>query len=143
MWVVRIVAKDFEDTGRGVKAVETVNRTNPQYPLLVSVNRGHKVATQAVRVFRVVKIASELLGLAIKGVQSGPRGNPDRPGAILKQVIDPIAAQTAWICRVVAKLNDVVSIIAIEPIDSAEPHKAGAVLQDRMDSLVGQPLLDG
>jgi hypothetical protein len=41
-----------------------------------------------------------------------------------------------------AKLYDVVSIVAIEPIDSAEPHKAGAVLQDRVDSLVGQPLLD-
>ena len=85
----------------------------------------------------------EPFGLSIEGIQAGARANPQRPGAIFVNILDEIAAQAVRVRRVVAILDDGVAVVAVEPVVRAEPHEAGAVLKERLHSLVGQPLLDG
>src|SRR5579864_1316958 len=63
--------------------------------------------------------------------------------AVLNQTLNQAGAQRIRIVGVVFVHDERVAIIAIESVLGGKPHKAAAILQNRIDSIVGQAIGGG
>ncbi len=91
---------------------------------------------------RIVGKEFELLGAGVEPVEARRCSDPYRASVIFAQRPDGIALKRGRVLRVVPKDFERITVVAVQPISSAEPHEAATVLHDTPHGTLGKSLVN-
>ena len=102
------------------------------------------ISAQAVRIQRVEQEMVESLPVALHPVQPAVKGaDPEIAPAIFKQALDRIVGDTGAVGRIGHINGHRITVILVQPVFGAEPHKSTPVLQNGVNGVLGEAVLDG
>ena len=85
---------------------------------------------------------AELLQCRIEFIETQVRPNPDYTILILVECVYDVVTDTLCITRLVLINGETLTVIFIQSIISAKPHKSFTILNNAIDCTLGQSLID-
>ena len=127
-----------------IKSVESPTvSANPEHALSIFINRAHIVVAQATSVCGNVPVVGELLRFPVESFQSAAKSsNPEHALSVFMDCSDIVVTQAIRIGRVVCIDRKAVSIVFVQSILRAEPHKPFTVLQDAVYGALRESLFN-
>ena len=124
--------------------IQSVVSADPEPACPILKNRADKIVTQTSAVAGSMPESFELLRGAIESIEAAAeRSDPENACVVFIYFEDRIVADGFWVAGIGAKNVDGVSVVLVEPVQSAEPEKSLAVLKDGKHRRLRQPLFEG
>jgi hypothetical protein len=127
-------------------AAHAVSRWNQEQPFVRAADPDSAIVRRdrGYAASRASGVAPESLGLPVEAVETAdPRPHPQRTRPILEERKDVAVGYGGRIEGIMPEDDELVSVVTIEAVLGPEPHEPPAILHDRLDRVLREPVRDG
>ncbi|MCJ7523948.1 MAG: hypothetical protein MUP71_01840 [Candidatus Aminicenantes bacterium] len=138
---VQVTRKNTAPVG---KLVQTIISTDPEQAVPGRQDHANGIVAQAARIVWPGAETCELFPDGVKMIDAAADGsNPKSAIVVHDHIVDHVMTQTVAAAEAVVVNFKIVSVIAVQPAITAEPHETVPVLKNAGDRILGQAVFNG